>query len=134
LKSNWLEISDEYPDYYERVSEKMETTKEHKERINSIYSCIPGSMDISYCDWRYQLLIENAEECKRALFSQNLFCSSHYKSLGDGYFDDTQTPNCEYLEAHILNLFNDFRFTEDQAKRATEILCGIAKPVKNIRF
>ena len=131
LSSDWLEILTEpQTNYFDLVKQRTIDAKAHKNRLNEIYSSIQGSLPLSYCTWRYQLLLENAKECIEALFDNGLFCSNHYKSLGNGYFNDVSTPNCNYLESHIVNLFNDFRFSYEQAIKTTDLLKKIAIPVE----
>lgn len=131
LSSNWLEIiSDPPTDYFDLVNRRTIESKVHKNRLNEIYSSIQGSLPLSYCTWRYQLLLENPGECMKALFDNGLFCSNHYRSLGNGYFSDISTPNSNYLESHIVNLFNDFRYDYVQANITAEILQKIAIPVE----
>lgn len=130
LLSNWLEISSNYQgNYWDDVKARSRESLNHKLHINEIYCDIPGSLPIEYCNWRYQLLLENANECIKAIFEAGLFCSNHYKSLGNGYFSDVNTPNNFFLEKHIVNLFNDFRFSYEQAKMVAELLKIIAIPV-----
>ncbi len=130
LLSDWLDTGDACPDYDERVREAAGKAAEHRREINGIYRDLPGSMDPAYCGWRYQLLLENAAECAKALFDAGLFCSSHYRSLGNGYFTGDRTPNCEWLERHVINLFNDFRVTKAQAEKTAEILRDLARPAR----
>jgi len=133
ILSNWLEITNGLrKDYFDTIKKVAIKSREHKKMLNEIYSNIQGSLPLDYCSWRYQLLLENAQECIKALFDNGLFCSNHYKSLGNGYFDDVYTPNAVYLESHIVNLFNDFRFSCEQAIRTTEILKQIAIPIERM--
>ncbi len=130
LFSKWLNVSPVVQhEYLETVKRKMTEVQEHKRMLNEIYSCIPGSLSPGYCNWRYQLMLENSRECINAIFDRGLFCSAHYMSLGNGYYSDVKTPNCDYLEKHVVNLFNDYRFTRDQAIALSELLCDIARPV-----
>ncbi len=132
--SMWLELctGNDDPDYFEKVMNKAEEVKKHKETINNIYKTIPGSLPAGYCDWRYQVLLENAGECIKAIFEKGLFCSNHYKSLGNGYFSDVATPINDRLEKHIINLFNDHRFSAEQAEAVAEILSDKAIAKKRI--
>lgn len=129
ILSNWLNSDNKYYGYYDKISKEKIRITEHKKIINAIYQKVPGSMNMKYCNWRYQILLENSKECIDALFDAGLYCSYHYKSLGNGYFSDVSTPNNNWLEAHIINLFNDFRYSEEQAKKTAEILLKISKPI-----
>ena len=130
MLSGWLDTENAPADYDERVREAAGKAAEHRREINEIYRDLPGSMDPAYCGWRYQLLLENAAECAKALFDAGLFCSSHYRSLGNGYFTDDRTPGCEWLEQHVINLFNDFNVTKQQAEQTAEILRDLARPAR----
>jgi len=130
LLSGWLEISKSFQgNYFDVIKSKSIEASDHKKILNSIYDRIPGGLPAEYCNWRYQLLLKNAKECIKAIFDAGLFCSFHYKSLGNGYFSNVSTPNNDYLEAHIVNLFNDYRFSSEQAEELAELLKRIAIPV-----
>ncbi len=129
ILSNWLCNDGEKKNYYELIEKKQTEIRKHKKEINAIYQEIPGSMGLEYCNWRYQLLIDNPSECINMLFNNGLFCSNHYKSLGNGYFSSLNTPNCNWLEKHIINLFNDHRCSIEQAKKTVKLLKQVAIPV-----
>lgn len=133
MMSDWLDGTNRFEnleEYFDLVAKEKNKALEHKKRINQIYKSIPGSMDMGYCSWRYQILLENSQECINALFDKGLFCSFHYKSLGNGYFSNVFTPNNNWLENHVINLFNDFRYTEKQAKQTAEIIQKIGRPIE----
>ena len=129
MTSFWLDTACERENYFEEIDDKIHEATEHREAINRIYARIPGSMKPGYHNWRYQLLLENTRECHDLLYQHHLFCSNHYKSLGEGYFTEAVTPNCDYLESHVLNLFNDFRYTLKQAEETAALLEKAAMPV-----
>lgn len=130
MLSDWISYEFDDADYFERMFNQKEKTDKHKMIINEIYSEIPGSFPIEYNFWRYNILVENAKECKNALFENKLYCSFHYMSLCNGYFSQEETPNANFLESHVLNLFNDFCYTEEQAVKTTELLKNIVIPVE----
>ncbi len=130
MLSDWISFDFDDDSYFDRMFNQKEKTDKHKKIINEIYSEIPGSLPMEYNYWRYNILVENADECKKKLFDNYLFCSHHYMSLCNGYFSPEETPNANYLEKHVLNLFNDFCYTEEQAIKTTELLKNIAKPVE----
>jgi hypothetical protein len=57
-------------------------------------------------------LVQDNEEILNELFSQKLFASAHYASLGK-CFGQGDFPNSEYVSSHIINLFNDFRVNRE---------------------
>ena len=127
--SHWIDfqIDMDKDSYFECLKEQLKKVKKHKNKLNEVYRNIPGSMPEGYHNWRYQLLVENQKECMEALFQNGLFCSNHYMSLGNGYFDKYSAINCDYLYRHVINLFNDFCYTEEQAILTARILEGLAK-------
>lgn len=112
------------------VKKLLNETESHKSKINQIYSVLRGKLSEKYNDWRFQILVENQEECLRAIFDNGLFASKHYMSLGNDYFDSTKTPNAEWLEAHVINLFNDFRFSIEQARQLVDVLNSVMVPIE----
>ncbi len=130
MLSDWMPFEFNDVNYFERIYIQKEKTDIHKKMINDIYSVIPGALPKEYNNWRYNLLLENATECKKALFEHGLFCSNHYMSLGNGYFSPQKTPNADYLERHIVNLFNDFCYTREQAEKTAELLRKKAIPAE----
>lgn len=128
IMSDWLNFDYNPNNYFEKVLEVQERSVKHKKKINDIYLSVPGSLPIEFCSWRYQLLLKNSKECSIELFKNNLYCSSHYMSLGNGYYKNKKTPVSDYLETHILNLFNDFSYTKEQAEKTVAILNKIAVP------
>lgn len=130
MLSDWIPFEFSDGDYFERMFAQKEKTDAHKKMINEVYSVIPGSLPMEYNNWRYNLLLENAEECRKELFENGLFCSYHYMSLGNGYFSSEKTPNADYLEKHVINLFNDFCYTREQAEKTAELLKNKVVPAE----
>lgn len=98
----------------------MDAAIAHKEKLNAIYrNALPKAIQLpeAYQHWRFNILVENKEEILKALFAEGLFASSHYKALGD-----QSTPIASNLANHVINLFNDEYFTEDQAVKSCEII------------
>ena len=131
LKGNWLNLDFNIPEkqYFLTLRQHKDKVIKHKKSLNNIYKSLPGSMPMEFNNWRYNLIVENQDECIKSLFEEGLFCSAHYMSLCNGYFCKKLTPNCDYLFKHVINLFNDFYYTEQQASRTVEILKGILQPI-----
>jgi hypothetical protein len=66
-------------------------------------------------------MIREKERLLAAIFAAGLFASSHYSSLG-GVFSEGQFDSAERLHRIVVNLFNDFRFSEEQALRVCQIV------------
>ena len=98
---------------------KKKVVLEHRNRINAIYrDRIPQEIQLpsQYQQWRFNILVENKEEVLSALFLNGLYASGHYQPLTDG------CPNAEWLFDHVINLFEDHYYTEEQALKTCEII------------
>lgn len=97
---------------------KMDAIIAHKERLNTIYRTnLPQTIQLfsAYQHWRFNILTENKDEILKALFAEGLFASNHYHSISNSYIIANN------LHSHVLNLFNDQYYTEEQAFKT----CGI---------
>lgn len=98
---------------------KMDAVIKHKERLNAIYrKNLPASIKLPahYQHWRFNIIVHNKEEILNALFDAGLFASGHYKPQAEGCNVATN------LYSLVINLFNDFYYTEEQAKKCCEII------------
>ena len=131
MKSQWInfDLGMSTDEYINKLHDALPKAIEHKRIINEIYSELECSLGDNYNIWRFQLFLNNPIECRYALFRNGLFCNNHFMSLGNGYFSDVTTENCNYLYTHILNLFNDFCYTEEQAEKTVRILKDIMIPL-----
>lgn len=98
---------------------KMDAVIKHKEKLNAIYrKNLPAAIQLPapYQHWRFNIIVPNKEEILKALFEAGLFASGHYNPQSDG---------CNVainLYTHVINLFNDFYYTEEQAIKTCEII------------
>lgn len=127
LLANWLDPA-QMPegDYEQKVLQKLPETISHKKAINEIYINLSNSLPEGMHNWRYNILVRNQNKCLQKIFQKGLFASKHYLSLGNGYFSDVKVPNCDWLSKHIINLFNDDKYTIDMARQTAEI-CEMAE-------
>lgn len=98
---------------------KMDAIIKHKEKLNAIYcKNLPASIQLPapYQHWRFNIILPNKEEILKALFEAGLFASGHYNPQSDGCNVATN------LYTHVVNLFNDFYYTEEQAIQTCEII------------
>lgn len=98
---------------------KMDAVIKHKERLNAIYrKNLPASIQLPapYQHWRFHIIVPNKDEILKALFDAGLFASGHYKPQAEGCNVATN------LYDHVINLFNDFYYTEEQAIKTCEII------------
>lgn len=97
----------------------MDAAIAHKEKLNAIYrKSLPKSIQLpeAYQHWRFNILVPNKEQIMLAIFDAGLFASGHYAS---------QSHNCPVagkLYEHVINLFNDEYFTEEQVKAVCIII------------
>lgn len=97
---------------------KMDATIAHKEKLNAIYrKALPKSILLpeAYQHWRFNILVPNKAEIMQAIFDAGLFASGHYAPQSD------ECPVAAKLYEHVINLFNDDYFSEEQAN----IICRI---------
>lgn len=132
----WLEdkpLEDSHT-YFLELAERRKRVLSHKQKLNSIYSeRIPSELQVgAYAnDWRFQTRLSNRDEVLQLIFKNDLFASNHYRPWGKGVFTPTSYPVAEKIHKEILNLFNDFYFTEDQAVRTAEIIREKGEPCIN---
>jgi len=96
---------------------KMDAVIKHKEKLNAIYrKNLPANIQLPapYQHWRFNIIVPNKEDILKAIFDAGLFASGHYQPQAN---DCTVATN---LYNHIINLFNDFYFTEEQAIKTCE--------------
>ena len=68
----------------------------------------------------FNILTDKKEQILDALFAEELFASSHYKT-------HAETMNADNLHRNVINLFNDSYYSEEQALRTCEIINKIIK-------
>ncbi|MBO4264080.1 MAG: hypothetical protein J5871_05315, partial [Bacteroidales bacterium] len=102
----------------------------HKQRLNEIYrTSLPAGIQLPehFQQWRFHIRMENPAPVVAALFAApgrlfaapgRLFAGRHYASRA---LPGT-CPCAEDLAAHVINLFNDLYYSEEQAYRTCEII------------
>ena len=124
--TGWLDLATPevtVDEYFAEISSRLPLVREHKERVNAIYRHhLPREIEpvVDGHTWRYNVLVSEKERLLSAVFDAGLFASSHYASLG-GVFGTGRFENAERLHRAVVNLFNDFRFSEEQALRVCEV-------------
>lgn len=102
-------------EYLKRETEVLN----HKSILNQIYlSELPAQIKLpeEYQSWRFNIFVDNKKHILDTLFSANLFAGGHYKPICSG------CKNADYLYEHVINLFNDQYYTEEQALKTCEII------------
>lgn len=124
--SAWLEQEHDLveAEYFDRINAQIPISRKHKDLLNSIYSDqLPKElqMPMDLCQWRFNLQVDNKEQVLKAIFDGGLFASSHYTSVSR-VFGGNEAPVAEATHRRMLNLFNDYRFTEGDAMKVCEII------------
>ena len=102
-----------------RFNHIKEVSVEHRGHLNRIYNQhLPKDIQLpsNYQLWRFNIIVDDKEGILKSLFSEGLFASGHYKPLEDGFV------HANWLYYHIINLFEDSYFTEEQAYTACAII------------
>lgn len=105
------------------IEKKMDEVISHKEKLNAIYrrslskhlECLPDS----YQHWRFHIIVPNKGEVLNAIFDAGLFASGHYALQG------RDSPIAANLYANVINLFNDFYYTKEQAQKTCDVILGV---------
>jgi len=117
----------EFLNYQIIVKEKIPLMREQKSKLNKIYrKNIPHNMHLGeeFENWRFSILVDDKDELLERIFQEEgLFASSHYAPIDDKYTDNPiQNSNSHKVANRIVNLFNDFRFTEEKAIKVVKII------------
>lgn len=125
LDGNWqdlLYIENGELRFSDELCCRINDMKSHRDTLNSIYKRnLPKEIQLpeSFQRWRFNIWVENKDEVLQTLFSNGLFASGHYKPF------DERCENSKDLFHHVINLFEDGYYTEDQANRTCNLINGI---------
>lgn len=110
---------------------EMDAIITHKEKLNAIYRAnLPSSIQFpeQFQHWRFNIWVENKMRILESLFKGGVFASNHYKPIRSAEDALPILGNMEEgavaqkLYDHIINLFNDQYFTEQQALETCKII------------
>lgn len=123
---NWLDSKEiiNKKTYFTEIKEAIKKTKVNKAAINNVYKkALINNVNFkeSSTNWRYNILVNKREEILKTLATQGLFAGKHYYPLSK-IFEANETPIWNFIYNKILNLFNDFRYTINQAEKTTAII------------
>jgi hypothetical protein len=126
--SNWLETGRPtvpWAEYREQILAGVARAATHKALLNEIYrSGIPEEVCLGLsCDWRFHIRVDDKRQLLERIFERGLFASSHYASLA-GVFGPGEALVSQEAQAHIVNLFNDRYYTEEQAQQTVALVRG----------
>jgi dTDP-4-amino-4,6-dideoxygalactose transaminase len=125
--TNWL--NGNFPkiqlnEYFQIVANQLEKVHSHKRKINKIYSeNLPREIMMGdlYNNWRFNILVDNKEVLLDKIFKNHMFASSHYSPI-NRFLKKTGFEVSERVYSKVVNLFNDFRYTEDMAYKTARII------------
>ena len=123
LNTSVFTISKE--NYRKKVNEKLPFCEAHKEKIKDIYrSFLPKEniLEVCFQQWRFQIFVQKKDILLQKIFENNLFASSHYASLSPVLGLKKDFPIASQIHSKVINLFNDFYFSEKQAAAIAEII------------
>ena len=109
-----------------QVAENLEKIDQHKNSINTIYiKHLPNGIKLKtqYQDWRFNILVPAHQKGNiiKALFKAKLFASSHYASIPQ-VFGKPPAEIASAVESKIINLFNDFHYSQEMAIETCKII------------
>ncbi len=129
--TDWLETDSNlralraWYDYRDQIESRLNSSLKQRSILNNIYTNhLPLEIQLSqgYQMWRFNIRVKNKKRIIDAIFSAELFASSHYASLA-GIMAEGHAPEAEKLADEIVNLFNDHHFSVEQAEQ----VCGIIR-------
>ena len=117
----------EFLDYKQTLSHKIPLVHAHKQKLNKIYEeHLPSDIFLGddYKNWRFSILLDNKESILQKIFEvEGLFASSHYPQVDYDYVSHPHKESkAKKVHEKIINLFNDFRFTEEKAHQVIAII------------
>tara|TARA_B110000003_G_scaffold275815_1_gene319597 strand:+ start:352 stop:1224 length:873 start_codon:yes stop_codon:yes gene_type:complete len=117
----------DFLDYRISVDREISLMQKHKAELNSIYKKgIPSNLHLGrgFENWRFSILIDKKDDLLEKIFEEDdLFASSHYApSIYQCADNSCINSNAYFISSRIVNLFNDFRFNAEKAKRVVRII------------
>jgi hypothetical protein len=125
--SDWLDNTSPMPPWDQhcrQITVQLPKSVKHSSALNAIYAKkLPVEIQLpqAFQDWRFNIRVKNKQRILAAIFSTGLFASSHYASL-TGVLGEGDGHHAEMLASVVINLFNDYHFTTEQAEQVCEII------------
>jgi hypothetical protein len=126
VDSDWLETAqptEPWSGYARRIRGALGPAMKHRAALNAVYADrLPAAIQLAprYQNWRFNVRVPDSRRALEAIFADGLFASAHFPSL-QGVMGNSPAPHAEALGREALNLFNDHRFSLEQAEK----VCGI---------
>ena len=116
LDASNLQMTDE--EYFDIIERKLPKVIAEKEKINKIYrNLLPESIQMGDD-------FENRQKVLDAIFKAGLFAGTNFPSVSY-MFKGVSSPVAEVEVKHIVNLFNDFWFSEAQARKICDVINSV---------
>jgi len=133
IPNGWLLMSEyeqQYDDYINHIDSETNKRVQQRVELNTIYNrSLPLEWQLpdAYQNWRFNITVPSKlkDEILSSLFDNGLFASSHYNSVNK-LFDDDTFERSENLHKSVINLFNDFYYSKDMAKKTCEVILKCA--------
>jgi len=110
--------------YQQIIHSKVPSVRLQKDAINALYlQELPSEIQLpmTFQNWRFNIRVPRRNKLLKKIFEVGLFASAHYASV-TSLFGQPQAPCCEKTNADIVNLFNDFRFNIEKAKKLVAVI------------
>ncbi|MCF7970957.1 MAG: hypothetical protein K9L22_07295 [Methylococcaceae bacterium] len=128
--NHWLGAANAlYPDiqsYRHAIEQKLPQIQEHKKQLNTIYQQnIPSAYHLGerFNNWRFSIKVTHKAALLKKISAAGLFASSHYQEVDYMYkINPSIDSNAYNSHKNMVNLFNDFRFTANQAFAIVDIV------------
>jgi hypothetical protein len=104
--------------YRRVVMQASSSSAEHKLQLNTIYrERIPARVQLpeEFQAWRFNIRVPEPDQLIAVLTREGLFAGRHYPA-------SENFPVAASLYREVVNLFNDRHYTEQQARRTSEIV------------
>lgn len=111
-------------EYLGKIEKELQVVKAHKQTLNGIYEAnLPEQIVLpkEFQNWRFNILTTNQKTILNSIFSAGLFASSHYIPSAC-LFEKKHYKISSELSGKVINLFNDFHFSEKQAIQLCDIV------------
>jgi hypothetical protein len=125
--SDWLDTTEpsiSWQEYTAKVTRTLAAAAALKAELNHVYSTeLPPAIQLpeDYHAWRFNIVVPEKRALLKRIFDEGLFGSSHY-AAATGIFTSDPFPHAQKLHSNVVNLFNDFRFDADKARRVVQII------------
>jgi len=130
--SDWLDAGDVgacWQDSETLVRPRAEDAAVQRATLNECYlSFLPREYCLPKAFWnrRFHVWVSEPVALLKSIFDAGLFASSHYTTLIPA-FGRGCAPNAAILGGKVVNLFNDFRYALEKAKRTARLVADFLK-------